>query len=426
MDGKNSKHLSNELITLVCIFMGTLALGIDIVYGIVIIAMSKAGAAAGPAVVAVITVIAVVCLAGDLLLLKKKFDAKLSPLKGIRNAVQVLDSGELSKVEVPAAENNEIGEIAEALRSATEKFQTYIGEITRVCNQLAGKDFLLQRVITYDGDWLSIEKGFAAIANSLSAAIHTVEDNANQVASGAGELSNGANTLAQGSTEQASSIEEIAATLTEISRNVSESAENAEASAGRGQKLQENSIKSKEKMAQLVNAIEEIRQKSTEIDKITKTIEDIAFQTNILALNASVEAARAGEAGRGFSVVADEVRNLAMKSAEAASSTTVLIDATVKSISEGTIIAEETSEDFNAIIEGVGKAVEMLRGIADTSVSQAQSVQDVLTAVEQVSIVTQGNAATAEESSALSEQLTDKSANLNELVSTFRLRDVAV
>lgn len=184
--------------------------------------------------------------------------------------------------------------------------------------------------------------------------------------------------------------------------------------------------RSNESMEEMMQAMQEISSKSSEIGKIIKTIEDIAFQTNILALNAAVEAARAGEAGKGFAVVADEVRNLASKSAEAAKNTTLLIEGSISAVEDGTRIAEQTASAIYATVESTKRAVDTVEKITDAAEQQAESVAEVTQGVDQISSVVQTNSATAEESAAASEELSGQSQILKGLVSRFQLREDGV
>lgn len=176
-------------------------------------------------------------------------------------------------------------------------------------------------------------------------------------------------------------------------------------------------------MQNMTVVIQRISEKSAEIHKIVKTIEDIAFQTNILALNAAVEAARAGAAGKGFAVVADEVRALAAKSSEAAQETTVLLRQTVDSMDEGVLAAQDTANSMLEVVAHADKMSKLIDGIADYTKEQDANATEITRGVEQIAIVVQTNVATAEGSAAASEQLSGQASMLRELVAKFRLRE---
>lgn len=189
--------------------------------------------------------------------------------------------------------------------------------------------------------------------------------------------------------------------------------------------MKEGLLESNDKMKNLTEVIQKISDNSTEINKIVKTIEDIAFQTNILALNAAVEASRAGEAGKGFAVVADEVRRLAGKSSEAAQETTILLGQTVKSMNEGVHAAQNTSDAILTVVTQADNMSNLVSGIAEYTKQQAANTEEITHGVEQIASVVQSNASTAEASAAASEELSSQATMLREMVAKFKLKETA-
>ena len=262
-----------------------------------------------------------------------------------------------------------------------------------------------------------------SIISDLSGTMAEIQQSAVQVNSGAEQVSAGAQGLSQGATEQASSIEELSATVNDISEHIKKTAENTRLANTEAQNAGKEVSHSDKQMQQMKAAMENINQKSGEISKIIKTIDDIAFQTNILALNAAIEAARAGVAGKGFAVVADEVGNLAQKSANAAKDTTMLIEETLQAVEQGTVLADSTAESLQRVVTGAGKVTELVNQIAEASVEQSRAVEQVSTGIDQISSVVQSNTATAEESAAASEELSGQANILNDLVGRFHLKE---
>lgn len=345
-----------------------------------------------------------------------------NPMGECAKRLELLAEGDLHSPMPEITSKDEVGILANSTREIVEKLTAVIKDTDRRLAQLADGDLTSESDIEYPGDLAKLKVSIEKIFLDLNVSLGQINQSSEQVSSGSGQVSAAAQALSQGATEQASSIEELSATINDISNQIKQNADNAlkanELANQSGEALQVGSSQMKD----MVNAMTEISQTSGEIGKIIKTIDDIAFQTNILALNAAVEAARAGQAGRGFAVVADEVRNLAQKSAEAAKNTTELIENTVKAVDNGRKIADGTAHSIAVVVEKSGSVVENLKKIANASVEQADSIAQVTQGVEQISAVVQTNSATAEESAASSEELSSQAMLMKDLVGKFKLK----
>ena len=258
------------------------------------------------------------------------------------------------------------------------------------------------------------------VQRNISAPINRIVDNLNegaeQLSSASAEISSASQMLAEGASEQAASIQESSSSLVEISSRTKKNAENANQADRLMKESNEVVIKANRSMGELSSAMEEISKTGEETAKIIKTIDEIAFQTNLLALNAAVEAARAGEVGAGFAVVAGEVRNLAMRAAEAARNTSNLIDGTVKRIKQGSDLVVKTGEAFSEVAKGTHKVGELVSEIAISSREQAQGIDQVNNAVDGMDKIAQRNAANAEESASTSEELSAQAVQMKDIV----------
>lgn len=347
-----------------------------------------------------------------------------APVRLCANRLTDLAKGDLKSETVHIGSRDEVGILASATESLVSTIQGIISDIDWELDEMSRGNFQVESRAgeLYVGDFSSLAVSVQKILSQLTITLQQINESAEQVASGSDQVSAGAQALSQGATQQAASVEELAATIGNISRQVKNSAQSAgQANEKAGQVSMEVS-QSNQRMHEMITAIADINNSSGEIQKIVKTISDIAFQTNILALNAAVEAARAGTAGKGFSVVADEVRNLAMKSAEASQDTTVLIDNTLKAVSNGMRVANETDNALRSVAEGVKEVTAAMEDITEASREQAQAIEQVTLGIDQISSVVQTNSATAEESAAASQELSGQSELLKKLVGQFRLK----
>lgn len=344
-----------------------------------------------------------------------------NPIIEIKAAAVKMAEGDYD-VDVSYKSNDELGSLAQSMRGMIDMTKSVILDLTRGLDEISGGNFNISPRVEYIGVFEKIKFAMVKIICDLSGTLSQIQQATDQVASGSEQVASGSQALAQGATEQASSIEELSASISEVSQQIISNAKNTSSTKTLAEKAGADIDTSNRQMAEMIDAMTEISVSSSKISKIIKTIEDIAFQTNILALNAAVEAARAGEAGKGFAVVADEVRSLATKSSDAAKQTNLLIDGSVKSVESGVKIANDTASSLSEVVTGANQIVELIAKISDASTEQSMAISQINLGIEQISAVVQTNSATSEQSAAASEELNGQANIMKGLVSKFKLK----
>ena len=345
------------------------------------------------------------------------------PIVKLSKSVERMSQGALDE-KITVKDQTEIGALAHSLESLGEQlknYKLYIGEISEVLNQMSEGELSISLQHEYNGEFACIKAALNALSGKLTDLIGNIQTSSERVSEFAGNVANSAQSLSQGSIEQAGSIEQLSERIRAISDHVEKSAENTKLANAEAHSTQGEVEKADQQMQKMQKAMEEISDKSGEISKIIKTIDDIAFQTNILALNAAIEAARAGSYGKGFAVVADEVGNLAQKSADAAKDTTTLIEETVRAVEEGAKLAEHTAVSLQHVVKGSGQVNDLVNEIAKATEEQAKALSDVREGISSISDVVQRNTATAEESGAASEELNQEAKALEKQVAEFKI-----
>ena len=375
-------------------------------------------------IIGFVAVIIVACILISILIAIRISKSIANPMGLCSKRLVELSKGGLSSPVPEVDTKDEIGILAGATKELVEKLKVVILETTYVLEEMAKGNFNISHDTEYSGDFASLHSSLVLIIQSLNHTLSKINEASEQVSSGSDQVSQSAQALSQGATEQASSVEQLSATINEVSLKIKENAADATDASQLTTEVGSQIMRSNEQMQEMMQAMKEISNCSDMINKIIKTIEDIAFQTNILALNAAVEAARAGAAGKGFAVVADEVRNLASKSADAAKNTTSLIEDTIRAVENGTQLADETAQSLLSVVEKSKEAVEKVDRISTASKEQSDSIVQIMQGMEQISGVVQTNSATAQESAAASEELSRQAQLLKQLVEEFRLKEI--
>ena len=359
-------------------------------------------------------------LAVDTALLTSVIRKKLLPLKELKLASDAMLNGRLSYVSAYRVPD-EIGGACIATEEAVKKLLSYVNDIDDNLQNMAQGRFNNSMELEYIGDFANIKRSMQTIQASLRDTLVKINDVAGEVAQGSQQLSEASAELSDGAARQAEAVETLSGAITSVTAKAQDTARIANEAAGIVTDMGRNVSECNASMEQLTAAMQHIDATSEEIKKINKTVEDIAFQTNILALNAAIEASRAGEAGKGFAVVADEVRNLASKSSEAASITTKLIMESSEAVSRGTELTKATAQSLDTLVSGTENTIGIVHKIVDNAAEEEVEVRRISSEMDAISSVVQSNTATAEESAASSAALKEQAVLLKSMTDNFSL-----
>lgn len=355
-----------------------------------------------------------------IILLKKQ----LHPMEAIVQAAESIADGRLD-VSVTVTSEDEIGALSNVFLKMSENLKKIVNDISYLLSEISGGNFNIKTKAeeSYIGDYKGILLSLRSLNDTLSNTLSQIHESAQQVSAGSGNLASASQNLAEGATNQAGAIEELQATITTLSDGIHKTAKTAQASYEQAKKYAQKADSSYSQMHSMVYAMGRINETSQKINNIISEIESIATQTNLLSLNAAIEAARAGDAGKGFSVVAEEIRRLAEQSAQSAVDTRQLIESSLQLITEGNQAAEQAASSIEEVVSGIKEIAESSQELSALSMEQAEAMKQAETGIYQISDIVQSNSATAQETSATSEELSAQAISMNELVGKFILKE---
>ncbi|MFG6368061.1 MAG: methyl-accepting chemotaxis protein [Lachnospiraceae bacterium] len=346
----------------------------------------------------------------------------LRPVMTVKRQMQEISQGNLSASFNLTPDTSEIGMLVNSIHDTKRELKKYISDINSTLTQMAQGNLNLSIGNDYRGEFQPIQRAMAQILDAFNNALYQINKTSEHVSEESVKVSSSAQSMSDGATEQAAAVQELSASISEISTQVNNTSSDADNANKASVEAMKHLSMCNEKMEALGIAIEEISNSSRQIGGITKAIEDISLQTNILALNASVEAARAGEAGKGFAVVAGEVQSLANKSTESAKNISLLIEKSIKQVQSGASLSVETMNALTEVIASSEQSAAMIERIASSALQQAEELEQVTVGMNQISDVVQNNASTAEDTASSAQELRHNAEDLKDSVHRFRLR----
>ena len=341
-------------------------------------------------------------------------------VQGLMDGMESLRAGVLS-TRIPVRSLDDLGRISQKFNETCETLDTCVSHVNATMEQVAAGRLVYDDTTVFQGDFLTMQQSIVRMIEQENQLIRLVQSTTEQVSSAAGQVSAAAQNLAQGATEQASSVEELSAAMSDFSTRMSAAVEDAAATSRKAGEAGNLTEQTNEKMDQMLEAMAQIYAASQEMGRVVQSIENIAFQTNLLALNAAVEAARAGSSGKGFAVIADTVRHLAIKSSEEAKETARLLQSTQSAVDLGRELAADAAgllrDTASAAEESAASTARVLAALTE----QTAALEQIDSGLEQISAVIQNNSASSQESAAASEQLHAQSSELERHVRVFSL-----